>query len=89
MSKSFPITSRPPPNNRDGDGNHIENEILLDLPRKECAAILPKLEFVRLRLNQVLHEAGDTLKSGYFCNSGMFSILTVMPDGKDVSLCGS
>jgi CRP-like cAMP-binding protein len=45
-----------------------------------------KLELVRLKLHQVLHEAGDTLKSGYFCNSGMFSILTVMPDGKSVEV---
>jgi hypothetical protein len=29
---------------------------------------LPKLEFVRLKLHQVLHEAGETLKSGYFCS---------------------
>ena len=86
MPKSFAINSRPPPSYRDGDGNHIENEILLDLPRKECAAILPKLELVRLKLHQVVHEAGDSLKSGYFCNSGMLSLLTVMPDGKSVEV---
>ena len=66
----------------DGDGNRIQNEILLALPRAECDAIFPKLEFVRMKLHQVLHEAGETLRSAYFCNSGMFSILNVMPDGK-------
>jgi CRP-like cAMP-binding protein len=71
---------------RDGDGNHIYNEILLALPRAEFEAILPKLEFVRMMLHQVLHEAGETLKSVYFCNSGMFSILNVMPDGKSVEV---
>jgi len=70
----------------DGDGNQIHNEILLALPRAECGAIFPKLEFVRLKLHQVLHEAGETLRSAYFCNSGMFSILNVMPDGKSVEV---
>ncbi len=78
------ITS--PPSNRDGDGNHIHNEILLDLPPNESDTLLPKLEFVRLKLHQVLHEAGETLKSGYFCNTGMFSVLTVTPDGKHVEV---
>ena len=75
-----------PPSNRDGDGNHIHNEILLGLPPKESDMLLPKLEFVRLKLHQVLHEAGETLKSGYFCNAGMFSVLTVTPDGRNVEV---
>src|SRR5438105_2068523 len=78
------ITSSP--SNRDGDGNHIYNEILLGLPSKECDMLLPQLELVQLKLHQVLHEAGAPLKSGYFCNSGMFSVLTVMPDGKTVEV---
>jgi len=78
------ITS--PPSTRDGDGNHVYNEILLGLPLKESDMLLPKLEFVRLKLHQVLHEAGGTLKSGYFCNSGMFSVLTVTPDGRHVEV---
>jgi len=78
------ITS--PPSNRDGDGNHVYNEILLGLPPKESDTLLPKLEFVRLKLHQVLHEAGETLKSGYFCNTGMFSVLTVTPDGRHVEV---
>lgn len=74
------------PSKRDGDGNQVHNEILLALPHAEREAVLPKLEFVRLKLHQVLHEAGDTLKSAYFCNSGMFSVLNVMPDGKSVEV---
>ena len=89
MAKKYPsirpsITS--PPSKRDGDGNHIHNEILRDLLPKESDKLLPKLEFVRLKLHQVLHEAGETLKSGYFCNSGMFSVLTVTPDGRNVEV---
>ena len=70
----------------DGDGNHIHNEILLRLPRKECEMLLSKLEFVRLKIHHVLHEPGDTLKSAYFCNTGLISILSVFPDGKSVEV---
>jgi len=33
-----------------------------------------------------LHEPGDTLKSAYFCNTGLISILSVFPDGKSVEV---
>lgn len=88
MAKPLPDSERTssPSSRKDGDGNHIQNEILLGLPRKECDAVMSKLEFVRLKLHSLLHEAGETLKSGYFCNSGMFSLLNVMPDGKSVEV---
>lgn len=71
---------------RDSDGNHVQNKILLGLSPREFEALLPKLEFVRLKVRQVVHEAGETLKSGYFWNSGMVSILNVMPDGRSVEV---
>ncbi len=77
-------SSKPPPG--DGDGNHIHNQILLNLPPKESAMLIPKLEFVRLKTHHVLHEPGDTLKSAYFCNTGLVSILSVFPDGKSVEV---
>jgi CRP-like cAMP-binding protein len=87
MAKSSSISARTTASSRkDGDGNPVLNEVLLALPRAEFEMIAPKLEFVRLKLHQVLHEAGETLKSVYFCNSGMFSILNVMPDGKSVEV---
>ena len=55
------------------------------LPR-ECELLYPKLEFMRLKTHHVLHEPGDTLKSAYFCNSGLVSILSVLPDGKSVEV---
>ncbi len=70
----------------DGDGNHIHNHILLGLPPKESGMLFPKLEMVRLRTHHVLHEPGDSLKSAYFCNSGLVSILSVFPDGKSVEV---
>jgi CRP-like cAMP-binding protein len=70
----------------DGDGNRIHNEILLGLPIEERELLFPKLELVRLNTHHVLHEPGDTLKSAYFCNSGLVSILSVFPDGKSVEV---
>jgi CRP-like cAMP-binding protein len=70
----------------DGDGNQIHNEILLSLPREERDMVFSKLEFVRLKSLQLLHEVGDSIKSAYFCNSGMISTLNVFPDGKTVEV---
>lgn len=71
---------------QDPDGREIGNLILRGLPRKESALILPALEFVRLRLHQVLHEAGETIKSGYFLNHGLASVLASQPDGKNIEV---
>ncbi len=75
----------------DSDGNEIRNLILLNLPRNECHEAFSQLELVRLKLHQVLHEAGETIRSGYFLNDGMCSVLTVQPDGEtvEVGLIGS
>jgi CRP-like cAMP-binding protein len=37
-------------------------------------------------VHHTLHEPGDTLKSAWFCNSGLVSILSVFPDGKSVEV---
>lgn len=88
MANSPRTSARPSPKTlrADGDGNHIHNEILLELSGKDCQALLSKLELVRLKVHTVLHEAGDSLKSAYFCNTGMISILSVFPDGKSVEV---
>ncbi|MGH9495024.1 MAG: Crp/Fnr family transcriptional regulator [Candidatus Sulfotelmatobacter sp.] len=74
------------PASSDGDGNEIRNEILLSLPREECGMVFSRLEFVRLKALQVLHEVGDSVRSAYFCNTGMISTLSVFPDGKSVEV---
>ncbi len=71
---------------KDGAGNEIGNLLLQGLSGQECGHILDSLELVRLRLHQVLHEAGDVIKSIYFLNEGMGSVLTVQPDGKSVEV---
>jgi CRP-like cAMP-binding protein len=72
----------------DTDNGHREmgNMILRGLPRTERAQVFPSLEFVRLRLHQVLHETGEVIRSGYFLNDGMSSVLTVQPDGESVEV---
>jgi len=81
-----PRRSSPPPPIADADGNPIHNEILLGLPPRERELLFSKLEFVRLKRHHVLHEPGDTLRSAYFPNTGLVSILTVFPDGKSVEV---
>ncbi|HET9308312.1 MAG TPA: Crp/Fnr family transcriptional regulator [Candidatus Sulfotelmatobacter sp.] len=39
-----------------------------------------------MKLHQVLHEAGEAIKSVYFLNDGLGSVLTVLPDGKSVEV---
>ena len=39
-----------------------------------------------MRLHQVLHEAGETIRSIYFLNNGLGSVLTVLPDGETVEV---
>jgi CRP-like cAMP-binding protein len=70
----------------DGDGRGIGNSILRALPRRELTHILPSAEFVRLKLHQVLHEPGEPIKSVYFLNNGLGSVLTTQPDGKTVEV---
>jgi CRP-like cAMP-binding protein len=71
---------------RDGSDGKVGNFILLSLPRKESSQLFPLMEFVRLKLHQVLHEPGEQIRSGYFLNNGLGSLLTTHPDGKTVEV---
>src|SRR5256885_13803222 len=67
------------------------NELLLRLPRKEIQIIRRKLELVPLPLHAVLNAAGKRIEYGYFVNSGLASILTVLKSGKigEVGISGA
>lgn len=69
-----------------GDVPSVSNEILLKLPANEANLLLPKLEFARLHIHQILHEAGDKIKSVYFIDTGLLSIVNLQPDGKSVEV---
>src|SRR6201998_933320 len=69
------------------NGNRIlAGEILGKLPRAELDLLRPKLEFVPLRIHQVLHEAGDKIRFAYFVESGLISVVNLQPDGKSVEV---
>jgi CRP-like cAMP-binding protein len=95
MAKTSPPTkksSRTPPSRESSDGNRtMRNSILLALPARESAALLPKLEFISLPVSTVLNEYGEVIKFAYFINEGLASVLNVMATGKsvEVGLCGS
>jgi CRP-like cAMP-binding protein len=59
---------------------------LLGLSPEDLNLLLPRLEHVRFKVGHVLHETGETLKSAYFVNSGMVSLVSVFPDGKGVEV---
>lgn len=71
---------------QDSDGKEIGNLILRNLPQGESTQIFSTMEFMRFRLRHILHEAGETIRSVYFLNDGMGSVLTVQPDGKSVEV---
>jgi CRP-like cAMP-binding protein len=88
MGQTLSVSAKSSPNipRSEGNGNLIHNELLLHIPTRESEILIPKLEFMRLKVHQVLHETGDALKSAYFVDSGMISILSVFPDGKCVEV---
>ncbi|MGD0214162.1 MAG: Crp/Fnr family transcriptional regulator [Terriglobales bacterium] len=85
-SSSLPTKAVAGPRRTDNDGNEVNNKILLSLSREDFNQVIPKLELVRLKLHQVIYEAGETIKSGYFVNNGVISVLAVQPDGKSVEI---
>jgi CRP-like cAMP-binding protein len=68
------------------DGQPVVNEILLELTAKERELMFPQLVFMDLPTHTVLHEPGEPIKFGYFLNSGLASVLTVLAEGKSVEV---
>jgi CRP-like cAMP-binding protein len=56
------------------------------LPRVELDLLHPKLDLVPLKMHQVLHEAGDKIRFGYFVEMGLLSIVSIQPNGKSVEV---
>jgi CRP-like cAMP-binding protein len=60
--------------------------ILAALPRAELALLSPKLEFLRLKARQILHESDDVIQQVYFIEDGLLSVLNVQMGGKNVEV---
>jgi CRP-like cAMP-binding protein len=65
----------------------IGNRLLARLPRDEYERLLPNLELVRFPRNRILYEAGDEVRSAYFLNDGLVSLLAITEAGQTVDLC--
>jgi CRP-like cAMP-binding protein len=71
------------PGERTGpEGKPVANRILLALGNKEYRAIRPRLEYVALEHHEILHESHEQVKSVYFPNDGLVSLVIVTANGK-------
>ena len=67
------------------DNRHpIQNGLLSGLPPAEFAVIQPSLEAVSFQPATMLARAGDAVKTCYFPNNGMISLLCVTEQGRSV-----
>jgi len=67
-------------------GNRVGNKILLSIPDKEYALILPRLEFLSMPHHLSLYEPGQPLEFVHFPNTGMVSLVIATEDGKTVEV---
>ena len=63
-----------------------DNHLLAALPAAEWARWEPNLEFVELKLGQVLYESGNTLEHVYFPVTAIVSLLYVMQNGASAEI---
>jgi len=67
------------------DSRHpIQNRLLSILPPSEFAVIRPHLEEVSLEIGVMLARAGDAVRTCFFPNSGMVSMLCVTEEGRSI-----
>src|SRR5450631_444735 len=62
------------------------NQVLAALPQTELQHWLPELEFVEMRLGDVLYESGGTLAHVYFPITAIISLLYVMEGGASAEI---
>lgn len=61
-----------------------KNRLLAALPDEDFARIAKSLQAIPLREKQLLHHQGDSIKSVYFPNGGVVSIVTVLSNGVSI-----
>lgn len=64
----------------------VQNKILSALPDREMDFLAPHLERITLAPGNVIFQAGDSISSVYFPNSGMVSLLSVTEQGQTVEV---
>lgn len=63
-----------------------KNQLLAALPEPELQRWLPHLEYVDMRLGEVLYEAGSILSHVYFPTTAIVSLLYVMQNGESAEI---
>jgi CRP-like cAMP-binding protein len=66
--------------------NWPRNRLLLALPACDLAALLPELEYVELRREQILIDTDSALDHIFFPDSGVISVVAVYPDGSIIEM---
>jgi len=74
----MPISRDPP--------NSIENRLLAALPAEDYQRLVPHLELVPLKFQQVLYEPGEPIAYVYFPHRAIISLLSTMEDGTTVEV---
>lgn len=74
----MPISRNPP--------NAIENRLLAALPTEEYQRLVPHLELVPLKFQQILYEPGEPIAYVYFPHRAIVSLLSTMEDGTTVEV---
>jgi CRP-like cAMP-binding protein len=63
-----------------------KNQLLAALPEPELQRWLPHLEYIDMRLGEVLYEAGSILSHVYFPTNAIVSLLYVMQNGESAEI---
>lgn len=71
-----------------GVRNPNQNHLLAALPTAEFERLLPHLEYVPMRLGEVLSESGDSMSHAYFPTTAIVSVHYVMESGASAEVAG-
>jgi len=66
--------------------NWPRNRLLCALPEQDLQELLPDLEHIELRREQVLVDADSSLDHVFFPDSGVISVVAVYPDGSIIEM---
>src|SRR5262245_45856389 len=66
--------------------NWPRNRLLLALPESDLKQLLPDLEYIECKREQVLVDADSSLDHIYFPDSGVISVVAVYPDGSIIEM---
>ncbi len=83
----MPVTNT---DERSAGGQSVQNTILMQIPDGEFQALQPHLKFLPLELSSCLQREHEAIRSVYFMNRGIASMLVQTADGRsvEVGICG-